>query len=181
MANIVLGLAGEMASGKGTMAEYVKKTYHAESFRFSTIFRDVLDRLYIAQTRENLQKLSTTLRSSFGDDLLASVITEDVKKSIADIVIIDGVRREEDIIFLKKIPSFQLVYIDADMRTRYNRIILRNENIDDHNKTFEKFVEQNKNEAESHILSLKSCADIIIDNSGTVEQLYEKIDKIIKC
>ena len=66
---IILGLAGEMASGKGTVAKYAATKYGAKSWRFSTMLRDVLDRLLLEQSRDNLQNLSTVLRQNFGEEL----------------------------------------------------------------------------------------------------------------
>ncbi len=180
MSKIILGLAGEMASGKGTVAEYLKIKYSASNYRFSTILRDVLMRLHLEQSRKNMQKTSTILRKAFGDDLLAKVIAEDVKKDNSEIIVIDGVRRLDDIKYLRKNKEFRLVYIDTGIKKRYGRIINRSENTDDQNKTFEQFVEEHKGEPELQIKGLKKYADIIIDNNGSKEELYKQIDKIIE-
>lgn len=179
MAKMVLGLAGEMASGKGTVAEYIQKKCNTSSHRFSTMLRDVLDRLHLEQSRDNLQALSTMIRKTYGEDTLARVMAEDVKADGADIVVVDGVRRLDDIKYLKELPEFQLVYIDVDIKTRYERIIGRSENIDDQNKTFEEFVAESKDESEAQIVGLKEYADVIVDNSGSVEDLYKQIDALI--
>jgi len=59
MKKIILGFAGEIASGKGTAAKYLAEKYGSGYFRFSTILRDVLKRLYLDESRENAQKIST--------------------------------------------------------------------------------------------------------------------------
>lgn len=179
MPKMVLGLAGEMASGKGTIAEYIHDKCHTSSHRFSTMLRDVLDRLHLEQSRDHLQALSTMIRETYGQDTLARVMAEDVKKDDASIVVVDGVRRLDDIKYLKELPEFKLVYIDVDLRTRYERIIERSENIDDQGKTFEEFVEESRDESEQQIAGLKEHADIVIDNSGGMEKLYEQVDTIV--
>ncbi len=180
MPKMVLGLAGEMASGKGTIAQYIHDTCHTSSHRFSTMLRDVLDRLHIAQSRENLQALSTMIRETYGQDTLARVMAEDVKKDAADIVVVDGVRRLDDIIYLKELPEFQLVYVDADLKTRYERITARSENTDDYGKTFAAFVAESKDESEQQIAGLKKHADVVIDNNGDIAKLYEQVDAIVQ-
>lgn len=77
---IVIGLVGEMSSGKGTVARHVAEKYGASTYRFSTILRDILDRVYVKHARENIQKLSTFLRQAYGEDLLSKVIYYDVKR-----------------------------------------------------------------------------------------------------
>lgn len=178
MAHIVLGLAGEMASGKGTVAKYLIDEKCAVTYRFSTMLRDVLDRLHLKQSRENLQHLSTIIRQTYGEDTLARVMAEDVKKDTNNIIVVDGVRRMDDVKYLKALPEFKLVYIDVDLRTRYERIIERSENVDDQNKTFEEFVAQSGDESETQIAGLKEYADIVIDNNSDLEKLYDQINVI---
>jgi dephospho-CoA kinase len=179
MSKIILGLAGEMASGKGTVAEYLIQEKNASSHRFSTMLRDVLDRLHIVQSRENLQELSRIIRETYGQDTFARVMAEDVKRDASAIVVVDGVRRMSDIVYLKELPEFKLVYIDVDIRKRYERIIKRSENIDDQKKTFEQFVEESKADAETQIAGLREYADIIIDNSGNLDALYAQINTVV--
>ena len=179
MAKMVLGLAGEMASGKGTIAEYIHDKCHTSSHRFSTMLRDVLDRLHLEQSRDNLQALSTIVRETYGQDTLARVMAEDVKKDEADIVVVDGVRRLDDIKYLKKLPEFKLVYIDVDLKTRYERIVERGENTDDQGKTFEEFVKESKDESEQQIVGLKEFADVVIDNDGDINDLFKQVDAIV--
>lgn len=179
MAKIILGLAAELAGGKGTVAKYIVEKYKGSSHRFSTMLRDVLDRLYLGQSRENMQKLSTTVRRTFGEDTLAKVMAGDVNKDNHEIIAVDGVRRLADIEYLKKIPRFKLVYIDADIEKRFKRIGKRNENPDDAGKTFEQFKKDNEGEADAQIKGLKNYADIVINNNGDFTDLYQQVDNII--
>jgi dephospho-CoA kinase len=179
MTKIIIGLSGEIASGKGTVAKYIREKYHANSYRFSTMLRDAMNRLYIEQNRENIATFSTMLRKSFGEDLFAKVMAEDVKKDGSEIIVIDGIRRLADIEYLKKIPQFKFIYIEADIKKCYERIIKRDENTDDQGKTFDDFLEEHNLETEVQIKDLKQHADAILENNGTVEELYEKIDSII--
>lgn len=179
MAKIILGLAGEMACGKGTAAKYLVQKYGAKSFRFSTMLRDILDRLYLEQSRENLQVLSTFLRQNFNEELFAKVITEDVKKDVGDIIIIDGIRRLADIKHLEQLPEFKLAYIETAIEKRYERVVKRGENTDDLKKTFEDFKKDHKRETELQIKDFKNHADFLINNDGLLEDLYNQIDKIL--
>ena len=122
MKKIIIGLVGEIASGKGTVANYLINEHKAESFRFSTPLRDVLNRMHIEINRKNMQTLSTTLRKEFGQDLLAKIIAKDVETSKSNIVVVDGIRRMQDIKYLRTLPEFKLVHISADLEIRFNRI-----------------------------------------------------------
>ena len=179
MDKIIFGLVGSLASGKETLKKYLAEKYDAKDCRFSSILRDVLSRLSISNSRENLQKISTVLRANFGEDLLASAIATDASKLDADIVVIDGVRRFTDIEHLKDLPNFILIKVDADPKLRYERMKLRNENAGDDKKTFEEFLKDHEAEADKQIPEVMKTAKYSIDNSGSFEDLYRQIDEII--
>lgn len=169
-----------MGSGKGTVAKYINDKYKGNAHRFSTILRDVLDRVYIEQSRENMSAVSTILRERFGDDLLAKAMYNDTQSDERDIVVVDGVRRMSDIQYLRELPHFKFIYVDTDMEICYNRVIKRGENTDDSGKTFEEFKKDHELETELQIRDLKNYADYVVSNNGTFEELHEKIDGIIK-
>lgn len=176
---IILGFAGEIASGKDTAVNYIKEKYSATTVKFSQSLRDILSRLYLDVTRENLQTLSTSLRENFSQDLFSKVVAKDVENAKDKIIVIDGVRRQSDIVHLKKIPGFQLIYVDADEKLRYERLKQREENKGDATKTFEQFQKEDQAETENQIRSLKDIADKIIDNNGTLENLQKQVDDLI--
>lgn len=180
MSKIVLGFTGLMACGKGTATKYLQEKYGAETFRFSTMLRDVLDRLHLEQTRENMSCISTVLRENFGQDLMAKVMAKDVENSQSSLVIVDGVRRLDDVKYLKAMPNFKLVAIEAEMQTRFQRLKERGENSDDQNKTWEDFQADHQLETELTILDTLKIADLIIDNNGDLEQLHQQLDKLVK-
>jgi dephospho-CoA kinase len=180
MKKIILGLTGEMASGKGTLATYLTDKYQANSHRFSTMLRDILKRLFIEQSRENLQNISTVLRQVFGEEIMAKVMASEAANDQADIVVIDGIRRQADIVHLTKLPEFKLIYLEADMELRYQRLTNRRENADDATVTWEEFQKAHQAETELQIKTLRPQADFIINNNGSISDLYQKIDHILQ-
>lgn len=180
MAKLILGIAGEMVSGKGTIAKHVIAEHEGSAHRFSTILRDILDRVYLEHSRENLQRLSEIMRKNFGEDIFAKSIFHDVSEDMHSVVVVDGIRRMPDIAYLKTLPEFKLLYIEANIEKRYERIKKRDENSDDQAKTFEQFKADHEGEAELQIKDLKNYADFVVDNNGTYNELYGQIDKIIK-
>jgi len=179
MPKLILGFVGKLASGKAVCQKYISENYDAGSARFSTSLRDILNRLYLPITRENMQDISLDLRNRFGSDTLARVITEDVKNDPHDIVVIDGVRRLPDIACLKDLPGFNLISIDATPELRYERMKKRNENVGDSEKTFAQFLEDGNREAELQIPEVMSAASFHLDNNGSFEDLYKQIENII--
>jgi dephospho-CoA kinase len=180
MAKIILGIAGEMGSGKGTISKHITKEHNGGAHRFSTMLRDVLDRMHLEQSRDNIQKLSTMLRKNYGEDVMAKSMYYEVKGDDHNVVIVDGVRRMADIDYLRELPEFKLVYVDVDIKNRYERIMTRGENSDDAKKTFEEFEKSNEDESELQIRDLKNYANYVIDNNGNFSELYAQVEDIIE-
>ncbi|MGE5425769.1 MAG: hypothetical protein ACM3PZ_01715 [Bacillota bacterium] len=180
MARFVLGFVGRLASGKAVCQKYLGEKYGAKSARFSTPLRDIMDRLYLPATREGLQGLSLDLRNRFGADILSRVIAEDALKNDSEIVVIDGVRRLEDISSLKDIPGFYLISIEADPNTRYERMKQRNENAGDAEKTYPEFLADENREAEQQIPETMAAASFHLDNNGDLENLESQLDNLIE-
>jgi len=139
-----------------------------------------MKRLSIEINRDNIIDLSTILRQRFGQDLLAKVIAEDAKNFTADTIVIDGIRRMDDVKYLKEIPGFVLSSIDADPKVRFERLVKRNENVGDDKKTFEEFLADHERETEASIPPVMRIANVHIDNTGTLEELYAQVDKIVE-
>lgn len=179
MAKVIIGFIGKLSAGKGTAAHYLKEKYGAEILMFSQILRDILDRLYLPQSRDNMQNLSQSLRGTFGQDVLAKVIAATAEKSASGVVAIDGIRRPKDMEFLKKSDNFHLVFIEAGQKLRYERAIKRVQNAGESQISFEQFQQNEAAEAESLIDEVRKEAKFTITNNGTRDELYQQIEDVL--
>jgi dephospho-CoA kinase len=176
---IILGFVGDLASGKGTAAKYLSEKYSATTYRFSTMLRDILKRVYVPETRENLQQLSTFLRESYGQDVMSRVIAEDVARDENKLVIVEGIRRPSDIEYLKKLEGFHLIYITGDEKIRWQRLVARKENPGDSEKTFEEFLKDENAEADRMIKELGATAEKKIENDKGYEEFYRALEEVV--
>ena len=179
MQKIIIGVAGEIASGKDTVGKYIAEKYGALPLRFSQPLRDILDRIGLEQNRENMAKTSLYLRKAFGEDILSRVILAEAVKSPKSLVVVDGVRRLPDIVHMETDEHFYFVYVDVSPEKRYERLIKRRQNTDDATKTPVQFDKDAKLETELQIHDLKTRADFVINNDGTLEELQKQVDKIV--
>lgn len=180
MAKQIIGLVGLLGSGKGTAAKILKERYKAKIYRFSTILRDILDRLSVEKSRENLMTLSEVLRQGFGDEVLAYALENDAVSASADLVVIDGIRRLSDLAALESLPQFTLVAIEAPADIRYERVKNRGENVGEKQLSRKEFEKQEKLPTEATIPEVMARAAIKIDNSGTITDLEIKIGELMK-
>lgn len=178
MRKVVLGLVGELAAGKGTVVEYLKKKHKAVSFRYSDPLRETLDLFNIEISRDNMQSLSTFMRQKYSENILANSIIKKIKGSDSNLIVIDGVRRFTDFENLTKLPRFYLIYVTADQKIRYDRYIKRDENVGDNALSFEDFTKKEKAEADKQVSAVGKKADFKIDNNKDFETLHQQVEEI---
>lgn len=179
MNKLVIGLAGQIASGKDTVADYVKLKYDGETVSFSQPLRDILNRLYLPIDRIHMSKLSKALTDTFGGDVLSKTIATEIEKSDKKIFILPNIRREADYAHLIHNPGFVLVGLNTDAKIRYERLVKRGQNEDDKTKTWEQFQKDAELSTEVTIAPLIEKSKIKLDNNGSLEDLYKQVDKLI--
>ena len=181
--SIVFGLTGKNASGKGTVAEILKKknfTYHS----LSDSLRDELKSLKKEETRENLINIGNELREKGGPGVLADKLMPKLNSENNHIV--DSIRNPLEVLSLRKetlLRRFFLISVDANSKLRYDRLCSRGRIGD--TDSWEKFVEQEKKEENNddpnkqQLSRTMEMADYSIDNSGTLEELEAQVNRII--
>jgi dephospho-CoA kinase len=180
MAKIIIGLAGQIASGKDTVAEYVKQKYGGVTISFSQPLRDILNRLYLPIDRTHMSGLAQCIIDKFGNDTLSKTIATEIEKSNKKVFILPNIRREGDYEAFKNNPGFILVGINTDTKKCYERLIKRGQNEDDKTKTWEQFQKDLTLSTEVSIAGLIEKSKIKLDNNGSLEDLYKQVDRLIE-
>lgn len=178
----VIGLVGENGSGKGTFAEILARLLpgrRVAHIRFSHVLRDTLALWDIPATREHLQKLAVVMNTAYGPGSLTQAVEARISASDAEIVILDGVRWETDAAMIRRFPRNLLVYVTADIQTRYHRLLARKENAGEDRTTFEQFQREERAENELLIPGIGKTADVTIVNDGTMDALTNTAAAVI--
>ena len=180
MPKVIIGLIGETGSGKDTFCDHIKKTAREPvfCFRFSDSLSEILRILFDEVKKEDQQWLGKTLREKYGNDILAKAMARRIKNVENGFIILNGVRYWEEFEMVKKLGGKNL-YITAGQKTRWQRINKRGEKIDD-SSSYEKFIEKEKAKTEILIPELAKKTDFKIENIGSMEDFFKKIDTIIK-
>jgi dephospho-CoA kinase len=173
-----IGLVGEKLAGKDTVANYLVESHGAFHVRFTHVLDEILTALDLPVSRRNEIDLGLGLRKVFGDGVLGQAVVKRAQASEKDLVVINGIRMDE----MKNMQEIgaKVIYITAPLEVRYERYKTRHEKADDGVMSFEQFKEQEQEPTEIGIPELGKQADFKIENAGTVEELQEKVEEVLK-
>lgn len=180
---IIIGITGTIGAGKGTIVDYLVKNKSFKHFSARDFLVDEIEKRGLENNRDNMVMVANELRAKNSPSFIADELFKKALKENNDCVI-ESLRTMGEIESLRKKGNFVLLAVDADPRTRYERIIKRKSSKD--NVSFEKFLNDEKREMESddpNKQNLKRCiemADFVIDNNGKLEELNFKLEEILK-
>lgn len=175
---MIIGLVGEKLAGKDTVANYLVDKYQAGHFRFTHILDSMLEELNLPISRKNEIDLGLALRDIFGPHVLVNALAARVKKSMSSYRVINGIRMDE----LEPVKEMgaKIIYITAPLELRYQRYLTRKEKADDGIMSPEDFKALESGPTEARIPELGRQADFKIENIGSLEDLYKKVEEILK-
>jgi dephospho-CoA kinase len=180
----IIGLVGPIACGKGIVAEYLIKQYGYVSFSLSSIIHDEVKKRKIKEfSRTTLQDIGDELRKKEGDGVLAKRAMKklsDMAKGKARKVIIEGIRNPGEVQYLRTMPGFFLIAVDAPQKIRYQRVLKRAKSWDPKNwKSFQKVDGRDKGDSKNtngqQVRKCMDLADIKIKNNKTLTDVYKEM------
>jgi len=165
-------------AGKSTIAEGLKPKGY-EIINMGNAVREEAKKRNLESTRENLGKLMLELREKNGSGAIAELVKPQIESSTADVILIDGVRSNDEIQVLKKFGTVKLLAIHASTDTRFD--FLQKRGRSDDPQTKEHFDERDNRELGVGISNSIALSDYAISNVGlTKDELIEKTFNIIQ-
>lgn len=176
---MIIGISGMPAGGKDTVAEYLEGKGFSH-ISLSQILREILTERNLEINMENLTRVGNSLKDEFSESYLAEQALRRIDKSKD--TIISSIRQPGEIDYLKQQSGFKMIFVDADIKARFKRLKLRGRIGD--SETFEQFLEADRkmSDGKSGGMNLHECkrrSDYVVDNDGTLDDLYRNTDKII--
>ena len=165
-------------AGKSTIAEGLKPRGY-DVINMGNAVREEAKKRNVEPTRTNLGKLMLELREKNGPGAVAELIKSQIESSSSNVILIDGIRSNEEIKVLRKFGSVKLLAIHASTGTRFE--FLQKRGRSDDPQTKEHFEERDNRELGVGISNSIALSDDAISNTGlTKEELLQTAYKIIQ-
>jgi dCMP deaminase len=181
---MIIGVTGLNASGKSEVAKYLEK----KGFLYisaNKVFSEEAKRRGLSTDREDLKKVANSLREELGNNAFVLKAKDLFKTEFKNKnIVIESLRNPGEIEELMKYDDFYLLGISTDIKLRYERAKKRNRDKDV--KSFADFVKseeeelQSKNPNSQQLLKTYSLKEFEILNNDNLENLYEKVDILLK-
>jgi dCMP deaminase len=177
---MLIGLTGRNAAGKGEVAKHLQtKSFYYYSL--SDAIRDEIRARQLTITRERLIEVGNELREHFGPSVLADRILKRVEADRN--YVIDSIRNPAEVeAFRKSTKNFKLLRVDAPLKVRFERSVVRNRESDP--ITFDDFVEIENREAAGDVtaqnmIQVERLADEVLINDASIDELGPKVDALV--
>ncbi|MBP6860250.1 MAG: AAA family ATPase [Candidatus Pacebacteria bacterium] len=170
---MILGIAGTIGAGKGTVVDYLKEKGF-KHYSSSDTLRKILKERGEPDTRLAMSTLADELMNEYP----GGVLTMSYERAMADGAqdfILEAIHRETEAAYVRSVGG-RILGVDAGLKTRYERTVKRGDGGKDA-VTFEEFVENSKREDEgqgstgANIRAVIASADATVTNDGTLEDL----------
>ncbi len=173
---MIIGIAGTIGSGKGTVVEYLKSKGFV-SYSSSALLGELVVAEGNPKIREFLSKMATKLQEEYPGGVVEKNYQERYLNKKPERAIFESIHRQTEANFIRSIGGL-IIGVDADLETRFHRTKARNEGEKDHGD-FEDFKKQSYVEDEgggdsardNNIRSVINSADYTIYNNGTLAEL----------
>ena len=183
---IIIGVIGQIASGKGILVKYLNEKLGFTSYSLSSIVHDELKKKgTIKFTRKTLQDKGDELRRGYGNNILARRIIKAIKEQKKDRIVIEGIRNPAEIEFLKKNKNFILIGVKANRKLRFQRLLSRGKEWDpkDYNdflKTDRRDLGIGQEKSGQQVGKCLAYCDYMLTNSKNIKDFEKKIKKLFK-
>ena len=178
LSKLIVCLTGMPGAGKSTIANGLKEKGF-EIINMGDAVRAEAEKRNLEPTGQNLGKLMLELREKNGPGAVAELIKPSIENSNSNVIVIDGIRSNDEIQVLKKSANVKLLSILASTDTRFT--FLHDRGRSDDPKSKEIFEERDNRELGVGVgESIESADESILNNELTKDELIEAAYQVIQ-
>lgn len=179
---IILGITGTLGAGKGTVVDYLISKYDFDHFSVRTYLTQYVKSKGEEPNRDTFTYYANKLRRENSPSFFAEELMK-MADSTPKNSIVESIRTTGEIEKLKEYKNSFLIAVDANIETRYHRIVDRKSETDQIDFAKFKFDENREMQSsDPNKQNLSECikmADFIVYNDNDLDELYSQVDKIM--
>jgi dCMP deaminase len=177
MAAMIIGVAGRNGAGKGELVKFLE----ARSFdvlSLSDVIREELAARGVSETRERMIEVGQAMRRLAGPGALAQSLVRQLQpdRNYA----IDSVRHPVEVEILRNCgQEFRLVWVDAKLETRFERIRARGRSGDPQSVAELEALEERERGSDDpnaqQLAAVEQLADLRLMNDASLDELHRQL------
>jgi len=176
----IIGITGTLGAGKGTIVDYLIKNRGFQHYSVRHFLTEEIEKRSLPVNRDSMTQVANELRAANTPYYIVAELYKQALKSGKDAVI-ESIRTPGEVEFLQRQGNFILIAVDADPKTRFNRIKIRKSATDQID--FNTFLANEKREMtteDPNKQNLQKCiqmADITLHNDGSIDELIQQLQE----
>ncbi len=171
-----------MGAGKGTIVEYLLGNHGFLHFSVRGLLTEIIEERGLELNRDSMVAVANELRAQNSPSYLIELLYEKARAAGKN-CIIESIRTPGEIDALDQKGDFFLFAVDAEARTRYDRITDRGSATDSVSfETFQDNEAREMNSTDPNKQNLSVCiarADYTFQNNGSLEELFNQVEKTL--
>lgn len=178
----IIGITGTIGAGKGTVVDYLVKEKNYVHYSVRSFIAEEIKRRGLEVNRDTLTEVGNDLRQKHSAGYIITQLYEQAFAAGKDAVI-ESIRTMGEVKALRSKPNFTLLAVDADINSRYERILKRKSETDF--VSYETFVSNEEREmtsdddAKQNLSACIKAADCVFQNDGSISELHEKVGEYL--
>ncbi|MDA0524093.1 dephospho-CoA kinase [Methanococcoides alaskense] len=175
----IIAFVGMPASGKSVASEVIVDS-NVDVVNMGNVIREEVKKRGLEPNDSNTGGVANDLRAKEGMDAVAKRCVPMIEALGKELVVVDGVRGIAEVVFFKEHfgEDFTLVFIDAPLELRFERVTSRGRS--DDMTDIEALKQRDERELGWGLAEAIKVANVTVDNIGTIEEFKEKINTILE-
>ena len=179
---MIIGLTGSFGAGKGAVVDYLVNEKGFKHYSARSLILEEVEKQGLSVNRDTLIAVGNKLRKKNGPDYIARTLFNKAKKIRVNAVV-ESLRATAEVLYIKKNGGI-VIGVDAHPKLRYERMVKRGTETDD--VSYEKWNKQQEKETNPNdptkqdIFGALKESNYILMNNGTKEELFQKIEEVLK-